>query len=492
MRLATKVSLGLMSGLLIALGVDGYVEIRRQIDVYNTRLQLDLRGQARTLAAAVGKLWSTFGDEGAAEVLEAANDRSVGTEARWISLRRLLDSDEVSSMSQEDLDELQEGRPIVREVLSRPDGARVVALSPVHVDLGMMGVVELGRPALDEWRFIGGRIARTMTTIAILALAAWVLAMVLGARFVGRPIAALVAKARRAGHGDFGTPLELKGKDELTELAGALNAMCRELGDNRERLDRETQGRLSAMKQLRRADRLTTVGRLAAGLAHELGTPLNVVKERVRMAAAGEVTDREAAANTQIIISELDRIAATIRQLLDFSRQHEPVKERCDLSHLVERTLALVQPIAEKAHVKVELTPADGQPLVEADIRQIEQVLTNLVINGIQAMPGGGTLRIGMGRRRPDTFPEGAERPVDAGSEHAFVSVEDQGEGIREADLPHIFEPFFTTKSIGEGTGLGLSVAHGIIEEHHGFITVDTKRDQGTRFTVYLPLGEAP
>ena len=483
MRLALKLSLAMMAGILIALAVDGFIEVNRQVEIYETDIQGDLALQGRTLAAAVAKLWQTYDEEGAVQVLRSANDSVAGTRARLLPADGLLQIPTSTHLRPEDLPALRAGASVVHLI----DGPNLLhgayAYTPVRVTGGALGILELSKPALPEDHFVRARLGSAVGTVAILALVTFVIAMGLGARLVGVPIAALIAKAQRAGRGDFSGPLGIVHRDEIGALAGAIDDMCDQLDTAQKRVARETAARLSAMNQLRRADRLTTVGRLAAGLAHELGTPLNVISERVKMLAYDELAADERPANLAIILAQLDRITTTIRQLLDFSRQHEPEKMPCDLSELARQTGELVKTIAEKHHVDIEVCAPNSPAVEDVDPRQIQQVLTNLMVNGIQSMQNGGKLVVSIDRERAKANEDAAER------EYWSIAVVDNGRGIPQKVLPHIFEPFFTTKDIGEGTGLGLSVSLGIVEEHGGFIAVKSDIGVGSRFTVHLPVG---
>jgi two-component system NtrC family sensor kinase len=212
-----------------------------------------------------------------------------------------------------------------------------------------------------------------------------------------------------------------------------------------------------------------------------------VVSGRAKMVATGEVTGPEVIESAEIIGDQVDRIAKIIRQLLDFARRRAPDRGRHALAPLAEQTLNLLKPMATKKQVELAL---EAGPEVEADVDvgQIQQALTNLVVNGIQAMPSGGKLHVQVGLAR-------VVPPADTGgleSDYAILSVADQGVGIEREVVPRIFEPFFTTKGVGEGTGLGLSVAYGIARDHGGWIAVDSELHHGSRFSLFVPVVRQP
>jgi signal transduction histidine kinase len=322
-----------------------------------------------------------------------------------------------------------------------------------------------------------------VATLAVVAVCG-AIATALQYALVGRPVVQLRDKARRAGAGDLAGPLRLRQRDEIGELAADINAMCEQIAATKRRLAEETEAHIAALEQLRHAERLATVGRLAAGVAHELGTPLAVVSARAELLAARELPHGEVAKNGGIIAEQVDRMSAIIRQLLDFSRRHAPKPGHADLPRLVTRALDLLSSAARRAGVTVRCAPATTPLTALVDQNQILQVLTNVMLNAIQAMPHGGELRVSTDtcRAAPPAEVGGAPR------DYLRVRVEDDGIGIPPERLPHIFEPFFTTKATGEGTGLGLAVAHGIVSEHGGWIAVESEMGKGSRFSIHLPV----
>ena len=314
-----------------------------------------------------------------------------------------------------------------------------------------------------------------------------VLAVVAGGTWVGRPLRRLIDKTRRIGDGDLSGPLKMDRNDEFGELATALNSMCDQLQSAQEEIQAEGEARLAAINQLRHADRLRTVGRLAAGLAHELGTPLNVVSGRAGLISSGRLSEEETRKSAIIIKTEADRIASIIRQLLDFARRNSPQRKSIDVIGLTQQTIQMLAPIAEKNDSHIELSDSPDRLLLHIDSGQIQQVLTNLIVNAVASMPTGGPVQVSV-HQLTTRHPEDEQHPP---APYAQITVTDQGEGISPEILDQIFEPFFTTKDVGEGTGLGLSIAYGIVQEHGGWIDVASELGQGSRFTVYLPLEEA-
>ena len=263
-----------------------------------------------------------------------------------------------------------------------------------------------------------------------------------------------------------------------------------------ERTRRESQARIEAamraqletLDELRHADRLATIGRLAAGMAHELGTPLGVVSARAKAIADGHVAGDAAQESARVVVDQVERMSKLMRQILDFARKRALQKRREDVRSVVRRSIAFLSPLARKGGVDVAIDGGDAPIDADIDGPQLEQVVTNLAINAIHASPRGSRVSVSVRRQKatPPAPATGHER--DGALECVSIEVADAGTGILPENLPRIFDPFFTTKGPSEGTGLGLSVAYGIVKDHAGWIAVDSEHGRGSRFVVYLPM----
>ena len=311
-----------------------------------------------------------------------------------------------------------------------------------------------------------------------------------GIRFIGRPIRQLIEQTRSIGAGDLATSIPVNSNDELGELASMLNMMCAELSDSKNQVHEEAAARVEAVEQLRHADRLRTVGRLASGLAHELGTPLNVVSGRASLIRSGKLSDAEVIESAETIRKEADRMTGILRQLLDFARRSPPQTQATDLSQVLSSTIELLASLAENNHVQLQLiSPHEAFP-IHVDPEQFRQVVSNLVMNAVQSMPQGGVVRVELQKKQSTemkTHSLGPAQALKANTTYYCLTIRDEGSGIDQENMEHIFEPFFTTKGVGEGTGLGLSISYGIIKEHDGWIDVDSVPGEGTCFFVYIP-----
>jgi signal transduction histidine kinase len=332
--------------------------------------------------------------------------------------------------------------------------------------------IELFERLTEERPFLERFVSRFVVTTAVIVAACAALIFGYGVWFVARPLRKLMDKADRIGRGDLAGPVQLERDDEIRDLAQALNAMCERLREAREMAEAAADARMRAVTQLRHADRLRTVGELASGIAHQMGTPLNVVRGRGAMIANGEVNETRMRELGAIVVEHADRVSDTIRRLLDYSRRQVPNFVSADLAQIVQQSVRLVDSLANERHVRLELSVPREDLTIAVDAGQIHQALTNLIVNAVHASPSGETVSVTVGQK---------------GSE-VVVTVIDHGKGIAEDQVPHIFDPFYTTKRAGEGTGLGLSVADGIVREHGGHIAVESRVGHGARFSVHLPV----
>ena len=256
----------------------------------------------------------------------------------------------------------------------------------------------------------------------------------------------------------------------------------------REFIEREALERRMTVEQLRQAERLGVVGKLAAGLAHELGTPLNVISGHAELLEIEQITPKTLHATAQTILAQTAKMTSIIRNLMDFSRRGGGDRTAIEIDSLGESAAQLLAPMARKHSVKIEVIAGGaGKTVVFGNRTELEQVIINLMVNGIQAMPKGGTLRVRTSVPERDQATRRSTPPTN----FACIEVEDEGSGISPEALPQIFDPFFTTKEVGAGTGLGLSVSYGIVSDHGGRIQVASSIGSGSTFFVYLPTSSA-
>jgi signal transduction histidine kinase len=241
-------------------------------------------------------------------------------------------------------------------------------------------------------------------------------------------------------------------------------------------------------EQLRQAQKMEMLGIVAGGVAHSFNNLLTVIQGNAELALAEPSSNAELHRELSVIRSATQRGALLTQQLLAFSRRQVLQPVPCDLNQQVREFVQLIRPILG-GDIQVEGDLAAEVKPVLADPSAVEQVLMNLAVNARDAMPGGGMLRIATSLR---TVAEGQVdcRPPPQPGEYVVVTVSDTGTGMDPLVMAHIFEPFYTTKEVGKGSGLGLSVAYGIVQQHHGCIDVFSTAGAGTTFDVYFPVYE--
>jgi two-component system NtrC family sensor kinase len=486
MRLLIKIVSLILLGTIVLLAIDGYISIRREIALFDNDIAQDGLLLGRTMKEVVSAAWESGGMVRALELIRDANEEEKRIDIRWVWLDAPPTDPFAPRLSRDKL------RPLTREQeLSYKQAVRGTPgyrLTYVIIPTGgeRVGALELSEPLNALSSYARRAIVDTTQLTVAMVLLSFVLLWVLGVRFVGRPLAQLVEKTKRAGAGDFGGDLVIRGRDELSNLATAMNQMCAQLENARETVQRETEARIAALEQLRHTERLATVGRLASGIAHELGTPLNVVAGRAKIIATEDLDREDVVSFSKTIVEQVGRMTDIIRHLLDFARRRSHERTRVDMEQLARQVIDLLAVNARKADVSLEFRQTSETPPVILDRSQIQHLLMNLMMNGIQAMPSGGKLVLELG----------VEKARHAGAkdsekkDYLRIRVIDEGVGIPQEQIKLIFDPFFTTKGVGKGTGLGLSIGYGIVEEHGGWIDVESELGKGTCFSVYLPLEE--
>jgi signal transduction histidine kinase len=335
-------------------------------------------------------------------------------------------------------------------------------------------------------QILDARRNRIILTTTILIVLLSLLILILVRRNVSRPIEKLIERIRNIGEGKWQERLDVRGTNEISALAVEFNRMCEKIDDAYRRLLKEQQDRLSLERNLRQSDKLASVGQLAAGLAHEIGTPLNIIGGRAEFLLSRSRSPDETRNNLQVIRSQIDRIAGIVRQLLEFSRRREPAFRSVEIGPLVEKVIGLLEHKISEKNVRAECMIDKALPPIQADPDQLQQVFLNLFLNSLQALQPGGLIKIKAAmvwtnNGNGAVSGEGKERRLS-------IEIEDNGAGIPAEHISQVFDPFFTTKDIGEGTGLGLSVSYGIVKDHGGEIRVESKPEQFTRFTILLPM----
>lgn len=477
MRLARKFTLVLVlvaTGILVAMGV---LSARRAIALYEAQIESTQRTLASVLSQAVVTVWENQGWQEALAFLQRVEHEHQG-EIRWVWFEYQGLPEYRPRVSAAALNAALRTTPQPSFRVDR-DGVTVAVLYQQVPLRGLPpGGLEISRSlAAVEQHVAGMAWVEAGTTLSVILIYA-LLASVLGRWFVAAPIGQLIAQAQRIGRGEFSMPSAIPQRDEIGELGREMNIMAYKLATARAQMLAERQARLETEGHLRHADRLITVGALSASLIHDLGTPLNVICVRAGMIRGYDVPRAEVIETAGIIERQARRMTDMIRRVLTFARRGGGSKrEPVSVAALLRETVALLEGIADKSSVRLEADPTPEDIALLGDAGELRQMLNNLVMNAIQAMPWGGVVRLSAVRRANN----GDQAPW------VEIAVVDEGQGIAPEHLPHIFDPFFTTKGAGVGTGLGLWATQSIVREHGGEVQVQSEPGVGCRFALRLP-----
>jgi two-component system NtrC family sensor kinase len=331
-------------------------------------------------------------------------------------------------------------------------GAEIVANASNTIDQERLRI----HSWLETSKFVGV-MALVLILLVVASIAAYITHKII------RPFGRFERYTHQIAAGDF-SPIRPKRKfrDEFTNLALALNRMLRELKEREE--------------QLIQSRKMAAIGALTAGIAHEINNPLNNISITIEalIDEFKEWTDEEKLEMLKDAFTQVERAAATVANLLDFTRRDETAFELLSINDVIRSTANIVRNEVTLNNIRLALNLSDDLWLIRGNQHNLQQVFLNLFLNAIQAMPDGGDLTV------TSSHQDSAVR----------IDVSDTGTGIPQEILERIFDPFFTTKEVGKGTGLGLSVSFGIIEKHHGSIRVENQSGKGANFIVTLPSAE--
>ena len=354
MKLVQRLTFSLLLVIGTVVAIETGLGVRDHLALFDKDTQRDDQVLGQLLAATVETTWREHGEPAARELIADVTRREPHVGARLVFLADGVDPEFRPSEALAPRDP-STPRGVVRTV--RDDsyaGPRFLTYVPLAIADAREPALEISEDLTPQRDYTAVRLRRIAAAAGITLLASGIVAWAVGERLVGRPIASLVEKARRIGEGDFSAPIEIPHRDEFGLLAAEINTMAERLALAAQRVASESEARIAALEQLRHADRLTTVGKLAAGLAHELGTPLNVISGRAQMIASGETADAdETAACARIIAQQTERMTAIVRQLLDFARRRRAAKVATDLARLVRQTLDMLEPLAAKRGVRM-------------------------------------------------------------------------------------------------------------------------------------------
>ena len=404
----------------------------------------------------------TYADKQAGTATIFQGDVRISTNVRAIGGKRALGT-RVSAEVNEQV--LERGQLWVERAFVVNDWY-ITAYEPIRSISGeVVGILYVGmlerefadmkRDAL--WAFVGVSLAGIALSVAICFFLA---------RSLASPANALMLAAQKLADGDLKQRVQPDDStEEIRMLGRTFNLMAASIEERDEQL------RQRAQEEVMKSERLAMIGRLAAGVAHEINNPLTGVLTFSHLLREKKNLEEQDKEDLDVIIKETTRVGEIVRGLLDFARERSVEKEPLDVNEVVRQTIRLLGNREAFQQIAVREDLAEGLPRVEGDRNHLQQVLLNLSLNACAAMPEGGTLTIS----------------TSAGDGKVLLKVTDTGCGIKREHLDRVFEPFFSTKPVGQGTGLGLSISYGIIRQHDGTLEVQSEEGKGTTFTIVLP-----
>jgi len=451
-----------------------------------------------------------------AEALSRQRDNAalLVADARGKEVYRVADGRGVDSQLRETL------RTGVESAAFSHDRRLVFRYAPLRDRGTITGAVRLSLPLTGEHE----RLRRSRHLFLAYFVLDFLLLLGIGSYLLSRivvvPMKRLLAATERIAAGDYSQTVHVPGSAEIADLAESFNTMLAALREKRGEVESHVQSLEQANLELQtaraesiRSEKMASVGLLAAGMAHEIGTPLGAIIGYCGILRDELAADPVRADYLKRIEADAARIDRLVRDLLNYARPAPVHHEKVDMAALLAETVEMLRGQGIFKVIEVTLSSADNLPPLMADRNQLQQVMTNLFINARDAMPGGGSLVVtaaaaefrpdggsgalsspvrALGRRRDD-FHGVFHAPFQSGSESipcVRIDVRDTGEGIAEENLGRVFDPFFTTKEPGKGTGLGLSITARIVDALGGRIIVASARGEGTSFTLWLPIAD--
>ena len=402
---------------------------------------------------------------------------------------------------------------------------KLILCSPLWFRGKIVGGVQMEIPMGDVMAHLLESQRMILISIILDAIVLIVFGSFLLSRVLVTPLKELIQLTQKISEGDFSQKIEVTSKNEIGQLISSFNRMIERLKENQENLDNHLKSLESANKQLKQAqeelirtEKLASIGRFAAGVAHEVGNPLGAILGYASILQKNGIDREESKDYLKRIEKEIERINRIVRELLEFSRPSTFEIRDVETNKVLENSISLLSYQKNFRNIQTQLNLQQNLPMVKGDESQLSQVFINIILNGIDAMPDGGILEIKTEEHIvEDLFPSRLEVPYgrrrrgdpsesdyfrlrkpdllsslltkfSKGDHLVKIRISDTGVGIKKEDLERIFDPFFTTKSPDKGTGLGLSISLRIVESMGGEIKAESEVGRGSTFALYFPI----
>jgi len=379
---------------------------------------------------------------------------------------------------------LVEGKPWIDRAFVVNDWY-ITAYEPIkNINNKIIGILYVGmleKPYIDTTE----KVMLTFTGLAFLCVVFLLIILYFSTTRIINPLQKMVIATQEIAKGDLSHKVEMQSKDEIGYLADSFNQMTANLKTAKKKLvewgktlekkvDERTKELTEMQAHLVQSEKLASLGKLAAGIAHEINNPLGGILIYSHLLLEDVDKKSPLHENLKKIVKETTRCKDIVKGLLEFARPKEPEMSLINISETVEKSLAIMEGQALFQNINIKRSFVSDLPKIVADSAQLQQVFINIILNAAEAMDGNGVLTLSTALNEDNT--------------HIEVKFSDTGHGIKEEDNKRLFEPFFSTKEVGKGTGLGLAISYSIIQKHQGTIGVESKAGKGSIFTVKLPV----
>ncbi|MCK4645534.1 MAG: cache domain-containing protein [Candidatus Aminicenantes bacterium] len=381
---------------------------------------------------------------------------------------------------------LKEGKPWIDRAFVVSDWY-ITAYEPIkNIDDKIIGILYVGmleRPYIDTTK----RVMLAFTIMASLCVVLLLVILYFSTTRIINPLQKMVVATQEIAKGDLSHEVKVNSKDEIGYLADSFNKMTADLKTANEKLvewgktlEKKVEERTKELAEMQahlfEAEKLASLGKLAAGVAHEINNPLGSILIYSHLLLEDADKKSPHYENLKKVVKETSRCKDIVKSLLEFARPKEPEMSLININEIVETSLSIMVRQALFQNIRLKKMYASPLPKIVADSAQLQQVFTNIILNAAEAMNGNGVLTLSSSLSEEGSYIE--------------VKFSDTGPGIKEEDKKRLFEPFFSTKEVGKGTGLGLAISYSIIQKHQGTIEVKSEAGKGSTFTVKLPVTE--
>jgi two-component system, NtrC family, sensor kinase len=491
LRIGTKLTLYLSLIIILVLSGYGYLDVLSRRDILIRKMKAEVRSTGQTLTVSLEKISPGMERRYIQGLIDAVGqyERTMKVVVYFqegdLLFRSLSLNEKIEPYLALIKRSIRENQP--QEEFETHNRIREFSYAfPLRDETGKgIGGVAILQPASVLEKEVVKAKENILLTILILIAGTVVLVLWGTRKWVSQPIAKMMEGIRSLAKGNLDQKVDLKMGGELAELAGAFNQMASDLKKAQERIVREAETKLELERSLRQSEKLATLGQLASGLAHEVGTPLNIIYGRAEFIQRKPGDKEEIQKNVNIILGQTERITRIIQQLLGMVRKKKHEYVALNIHALLDGTLDLLDHQIQKQRIRLEKGWGSDPLAVKGDPDQLQQVFLNLVLNALQAMPGGGTLRLATSTK--SISQPGLAENQRQSRQYLEIRFEDTGGGMENEVRKNLFTPFFTTKATG--SGLGLMVSQGIVRDHEGWIEVESEVGKGAVFKVYLPFG---